>query len=142
VLYHKNVKDDIGAMKELNRVLKSKGSVFITDSAMMCLYGGHDLANHGIRRYSKKELKHKLRKAGFMAKKLTYYNTLLFPLIYLNRKLGNLIEKNKAKSDIQEINFILNWLLEKLFKFELSFLRFIDYPFGVSVFCVAKKVNF
>lgn len=140
VLYHKNVEDDVKAMKEMNRVLKPNGHIFITDSAMMCLYGRHDLAHHGIRRYSKKELKNKLKSSGFIIRKLTYYNTLLFPIVCITRKIGNLIGKNKAKSDIQEINFFLNWLLEKLFKFELSFLRFIDYPLGVGIFCVAKKI--
>ena len=34
VLYHKGIKDDAGALKEINRVLKKGGFLFLTDVAM------------------------------------------------------------------------------------------------------------
>lgn len=134
VLYHKGVQDDTQAIKELYRVLKPNGYLFITDAAMMCLYSRHDRALHGIRRYAKKELKSKLEKAGFKIKKLTYYNILFFPLVYVHRKLSK-----KPSSDIQKINPILNYILKNLFKVELSLIKLINYPFGVGVFCIAQK---
>ena len=138
LLYHKEVKDDLKALKELSRVLKKGGRLLITDSAMMCLYGKHDKAHHGIRRYSREELEIKLKKAGFSVEKITYYNTLLFPFVYLKRKLDNLNNK-KIISDVQKINPITNYILKQLFIFEISLLSIINYPFGVTIFAIAKK---
>ena len=138
VLYHKNVKDDIKAMKEIGRVLKPNGYFIMTDSAMKCLYGKHDLAQHGIRRYSKKELKSKLKEAGFEVKKISYYNTLLFPPVYVKRKLDKLSD-SEPKGDVQEINPLFNFILKMMYKLELSFLKYVDYPFGVSILAVCRK---
>jgi len=131
LLYHKAIKDDLKAMKEINRVIKKGGRLVLTDSAMMCLYGAHDLAHHGIRRYSKEELKEKLLKSGFKIEKISYYNTALFPFVLIKRKIEKFLKPKKSKSDVQDINPIINWILKKLFKFEFFFLKFIDYPFGV-----------
>ena len=139
VFYHKNVSDDVRGMKEIYRVLKPKGRFFIFDCAMMCLYGKHDIAFHGIRRYSKKELESKLKQAGFTVEKISYVNTLLFPAVYLNRKLGKL-SKSKPKSEVQEsISPIVNLILKILYKTELRGIRYFNYPFGVNIFAVSRK---
>ena len=54
VFYHEGVKDDLMAMKEIKRILKPGGRLLSMDCAMPSLYGKHDLAFHGIRRYTKK----------------------------------------------------------------------------------------
>ena len=139
VFYHTNVSDDVKAFKEIYRVLKTRGRFFIFDCAMMCLYGKHDIAFHGIRRYSKKELESKLKQAGFTVEKISYVNTLLFPAVYLSRKLGKLT-KSKPKSEVQDsINPLVNLILKILYKTELRGIRYFNYPFGVNIFAVARK---
>ena len=140
VLYHKGISNDVKAMKEIYRVLKKNGRLFITDSAMMCLWGRHDIATQARERYNKEELKKKLEKAGFKIEKMSYYNFFLFPLVLIVRNLDNIINKNKpARSNIQETNPLFNAILISIFKIESKLLNFIKFPFGVSIFCIAKK---
>ena len=139
VFYHKNVVDDVKAMKEIYRILKPGGRLFFFDCAMMSLYGKHDIAFHGMRRYSKNELKSKLEKSGFVVEKISYINTLFFPLIYIRRKLSNLAN-SKPKSDVQEkFNPIVNFILKMIYKTEITGLKYVNYPFGVNIFAVARK---
>lgn len=140
VFYHKKVADDVQGMREVYRVLKKKGRFFFFDSAMKCLYGKHDIAFHSIRRYAKKELRAKLQKAGFKVERISYYNTLFFPLVYLKKKIERLSAATPKSELDKEIYPWLNKILTEIYKAEISGLRYIDYPFGVNIFAVAKKV--
>lgn len=139
VFYHKAVTDDIKAMSEAHRILKPGGRFIMFDCAMKCLFGKHDIAFDGARRYSKRELAAKLKQAGFVVERITYFNTLLFPIVYLHRKLTNLTN-SKPQSEVQDtINPLLNTLLKKLYKTELRGLKYINYPFGVNILAIARK---
>lgn len=139
VFYHRNVKDDIKAMREIYRILKPGGRFFIFDCAMVSLYGSHDIAFHGIRRYSKNELKEKLEMVGFKVEKISYINAIFFPAVFISRKIGNLLNL-KPRSEIQpNFNPLLNSLLKAAYKSEIIGSKFISYPFGVNIFAVARK---
>ncbi len=139
VFYHNGVTDDLKGFQEIYRVLKPGGRIFFLDCAMPSLYGKHDIAFHGIRRYTKKELQEKLEKAGFEIERITYYNTLLFPIVYLKRKLEKLSSAPPKSEVSAEINPILNKLLTKMYCAELSLLKYMNFPVGVNVLAVAKK---
>ena len=139
VFYHRNVTNDVKGLKEIYRLLKPSGRFFLMDPAMKCLFGKHDIAFHGIRRYSKEELQSKLEKVGFVVEKISYFNTFLFPFVYLKRKVEKL-SKSEPKSEVQEtINPLINSILEGLFKIEIKGLDYVNYPFGINIFAVAKK---
>lgn len=139
VLYHKDVKDDEKALKELYRVCKKGGRIFITDSACKFLFGKHDIASHARTRYSAKEIRQKLKSAGFKIEKLTYYNFFLFPLVFLIRK-SSLLFNSKKSTDLKKENLVINTLLKFIISIERILLKWINFPFGVSLFCIAKKV--
>lgn len=139
VFYHRNVRDDAKGMREIRRVLKPGGRLIFFDCAMMELYGKHDIAFDGIRRYSRKELYSKLNKAGFKVEEISYINSLLFPAVFIRRKLEK-FSNSKPESEVQEgINPIVNSILQSLYKLEILGLKFASYPFGINIIAVARK---
>src|SRR3989344_89356 len=135
VIYHKGVIDDQNAINELYRVCKKNGLLFLRVPAFSFLYGSHDRQVHGIRRYDKQGLKIKLEKAGFKIEKSTYANTFLFFPTFLLR----FVEKDAG--DINKVNFLLNKFLFFVLNFEKYWLKYFNFPFGVSLICIARKVT-
>jgi len=85
VLYH--LDDDEAALREIARVLKPDGTIIINVPAHRWLWSYHDVTVHGRRRYTRPELREKLARAGFNVVRLTHWNALPLPLVYLRRKL-------------------------------------------------------
>ena len=140
VLYHKDVKDDVAAMRELFRIIKPGGLLVLTDSADMKLWSRHDVAAHARERYSVPKMSSRLEKAGFEIKKVSYFNTLLYPAIFAYRKLDNILNKDKpAKTNIDKTNPIVNSILYTLLWTESKMLKLVRLPFGVSIFVIGKK---
>ncbi|TET54091.1 MAG: class I SAM-dependent methyltransferase, partial [Actinobacteria bacterium] len=79
--------DDESLVKEAFRVLKTGGNILVTAPAHKSLFGKRDIDAGHQRRYSKNELKDKLRNAGFSVKYLNHYNFFLFPLMLMSRAL-------------------------------------------------------
>lgn len=141
VLYHLGVEDDREALKELTRVLSKGGTLLLNLPAYDSLRGRHDRAVHTRHRYTIDELKEKVKTAGLVVEKITYRNTVLFPLAFLKRILQGRSVKStdKVESDvILPLDFI-NKLFTKILFFENRLLRTINFPFGLSIFCVARK---
>lgn len=85
VLYH--LDDDHAAIREIFRVLRPGGTVVINVPAHRWLWSYHDVTVHGRRRYERAGLRGALGNAGFNVERLTHWNTLPLPLVYLRRKL-------------------------------------------------------
>lgn len=139
VFYHKGVIDDQKGFREIFRVLKPGGRILFLDCAMPCLYGKHDLVFQGIRRYTKKDLQTKLEKAGFEVERISYYNYLFFPLVYIKRKLEKLSSAPPKSEVNEELNPILNKILARIYCTELSLLKHVNFPVGVNILAVARK---
>ncbi|MBU4501413.1 MAG: class I SAM-dependent methyltransferase [Nanoarchaeota archaeon] len=140
VIYHEYVTDDVKSLKEIFRILKPGGRLVLTTCATKSLAGRHDKFVHTRQRYESRELSIKLRKAGFKIRKLSYFNTFLFPLIYITRKIDNFINQNKAsESDIGKVNPVVSFLLKNIFFAEVNLLKHLNFPFGVSLIAVAEK---
>jgi len=73
--------------------------------------------------------------------KISYRNTVLFPLAFLKRVFeGRSIKgTNKAESDLALPPGFINKLFTKILFFENRLLRIINFPFGLSIFCIARK---
>ncbi|OQX71686.1 hypothetical protein B6D52_00705 [Candidatus Parcubacteria bacterium 4484_255] len=135
VLEHIN--DDSIAIKELKRVTKKNGLIFITVPAYQFLWSYHDVSHNHKRRYTIKTLKNKLRKNNLQVLKATYFNTFLFLPIVLIRFIKKL--SHSEKPDINRINPLLNTFLEFIFSCEKQLIKHINFPFGISLIIIAKK---
>ena len=140
VLYHRNVRDDMEAIKELYRICKKGGNVLIVDPAFHFLKGQHHDFSHGMRRYTVKTLSQKLESAGFFIKKASYLYMCIFPLLCMIRLFKNMFFHTGAiSSELKKTNRVVNQCLIFLFKEESCILRSLNLPFGASVLCVAEK---
>ncbi|MBI5375554.1 MAG: class I SAM-dependent methyltransferase [Candidatus Schekmanbacteria bacterium] len=140
VLYHSGVKDDERAIKQFYAACKKNGRVLIRVPAFKILFGKHDLVVHGIRRYRKNELKDILTRAGFEIEKISYLDFFLFfPALVI--RLIQRISKSEKESDIKPTNNLLNNILYYILKFESYYLRKFNFPFGISLLCIARKTD-
>ncbi|HKZ68511.1 MAG TPA: class I SAM-dependent methyltransferase [Anaerolineales bacterium] len=137
VLYHRAVADDECALREFARVLRSSGAVLIRVPAWEALRGAHDVVVHTQRRYTAVDLDSKLRAAGFRVHRLTYANTLLFPMILLRRKLKT--GSTETSSDVELPSPVVNRLLELVLRLEKLWLSHFNLPVGVSLYALASK---
>lgn len=133
-----HVANDLQALRELFRILRTGGLMLVTVPALRMLWGTHDVANGHYRRYTLGELRDRVETAGFEIVAATYFNTLLFPLILGFRWLRRLRPKSTA-SDLSEVPWPLNTLLTEVFSLERSFVGHIKLPVGVSALCLARK---
>lgn len=138
VLEH--VDNDLAAMDELLRVTRTGGVLVITVPAYGFLWSEHDEALHHRRRYAASELRNKLTNAGFEVERITYYITFLFFPILFMRFAQSLSKKSiHAKTSHIILPRWLNSLLVGILAFERLLLNWINFPFGVSIVCLARK---
>lgn len=86
VLCHKGI-DEAAALRDFRRCLKPGGRLVLNLPAYRWLYSQHDVAVDNARRYARAEVAHLLAAAGFARIRTRYWNTFLFPLMVLRRKL-------------------------------------------------------
>lgn len=142
VFYTQEV-DDRKALSETNRILKMGGVLIINLPAFEFLRGEHDLAVHTRHRYTAGELREKLLSAGFTVRRLSYWNSTLFPIVYAARKLRfrNQIPE-VPRSDLKPLPKFMNEVLKGVLTLERrALLRWFDLPFGSSIFAVAQKTS-
>jgi hypothetical protein len=112
--------------------------MIITVPAFNFLWGIQDTVTGHVRRYSRSQITEKLRTVGFDVLKSSYFNFLLFFPIFIARQTIRLL-KLKIRSE-NEVNFpLLNSILKTLFSLEVNLLKYVSFPFGVSILCIARK---
>jgi SAM-dependent methyltransferase len=133
-----HVDQDVDSLKAIRSRLVADGKAVITVPAYMFLWSAFDDVNEHKRRYTLTELRTKLLLAGFTIEKISYFNTLLFPIVFVVRMLNNILKRNGA-SDVDMPSAPVNFVLTKIFGIERYLLRFVNLPFGVSVLAVVRK---
>lgn len=138
VLYHRAVPDEGAALREMRRVLAPGGWLLVRVPAYRWLFSPHDLAEHGLRRYTAGAVRGLLEASGFAVRRLTYANTLLFPLAAVRRLLRRAGD-GEPRCDLRAVPPALNRLFLGVLRAEAWWLRRGMFPFGLSVLALAQK---
>ena len=127
-------------MKAVNHILLavSLGFIFITVPAYQFMWSKHDDLHHHKRRYTKALLKKKILSAGYNILSMTYFNTLLFPII-AGIRLFKKYSNSETEDDLAMPPIFLNTILTNIFASERHLLPIFPLPFGVSLLAVAQK---
>jgi SAM-dependent methyltransferase len=136
-----HVDDDAGALAEIRRVLAPGGRAFITVPAYRFLWGNQDRIAHHKRRYVAPELGARLVAAGLLPRRLTYFNSFLFPAIAavrLGRRLLPSDDRPRSDLEMTSETGVANRLLARLFSAEAALLLRRDLPVGVSLLAIAE----
>jgi SAM-dependent methyltransferase len=132
--------DDLAGLKEMHRVLRPGGKTLLFVPAFMFLWGVQDDISNHRRRYTMNELKRVVREAGFEIERATYVNISFFAPIFLGRLFMRASGLRPESENNITIGF-LNGALGKLLGAESAPLRFMNFPFGVSIICEASRVE-
>lgn len=135
VLYHRWVPDVERAINECHRVLRDGGLLFLDVPAFDSLTSAHDEAVHTARRFTRRQVCKLLRAHGFEIRRISYWNALLFPLIWLVRRA----RFSRTGRDFERSSGIRNRLLDMVMRLEFALFWCVPLPFGVSLTCVAMK---
>ncbi len=133
-----HLEKDVEGILESYRVLNEGGILILTVPAFKSLWGIQDVVTGHKKRYSKKEITNKLKEAGFEILKSSYFNFFLFFPILIGRRLMHLLGLT-IRSENEVNSPLLNFFLKAIFSLEPHVLKYFSFPFGVSIYCIAKK---
>jgi SAM-dependent methyltransferase len=137
VLY--TVHDDVVALGELARVLRTGGALLLLEPAFASLRRAHDVTVHGLRRYRRPELAGRAERAGLRVRRATYAYSFLAPPAAVLSKLerGGSQSADDTGSDVDRR--ALDRVFAPLAKAERRWLVRHDVPVGTSVVVVATR---
>jgi SAM-dependent methyltransferase len=136
-----HIEDDRAALRELHRIIRPGGMLMISVPAYRFLWGAQDEISHHKRRYTASEVRERTLEAGFKIRRLSYFNTFLFPPIAGIR----ILRPYKQGSANLKSDFTMtkpgpaNSILGKVFALEAPLVQRTNLPFGVSILCLAYK---
>lgn len=135
VLEH--VDDDVAALKAVASKLKPGARYLLTVPALPSLWSPHDEEHHHKRRYTASSLRHVIEAAGLKIAFISYFNTLLFPMIAAVRWMKNLTGSKAVDTGMPSDG--LNRLLESVFAFERHLIGRVPFPVGVSLVVIVHQ---
>jgi SAM-dependent methyltransferase len=138
-----HIRDDVGVLREVHRVLRPGGLIFISVPAYAFLYANNDRIAHHERRYTARELRDKLVVSGFAVTQITYFNTLLFPAILPAVLLKKLLEKVIDPRDTTNLSHPIrprvNRILAAIMSSERHVLARTSLPVGHSIIALGRS---
>jgi SAM-dependent methyltransferase len=141
-----HIEDDVGALREIYRILKPGGILVASGPAYQFLYAQQDRITHHVRRYTLGDFTSKARRAGFEVLKGSYINFILFPLILpvvLAFKLLQAVRRPDDQGAGSNVGIgipkVANRMLAGIFGSEARLLRRFSAPAGHSLVMVVRK---
>lgn len=135
-----HIDEDRIVLDEMARILRPGGHLLLTVPAHPFLWTSHDDANEHKRRYTKKELKTKVREAGLDVAFFSGHLSLLFPAFLAQRLLMRASAPESPADVVAMPGRLLNSILNRLYSVERLWLsRGIPAPVGASYLVHARK---
>jgi SAM-dependent methyltransferase len=135
--------DDARTLGEVARVLRRGGTALVHVPALPILWGEHDEVNHHRRRYRARELRAALEASGLAVVRMSYVNSVLFPVVLTARLAKRVVRRLRAprppSPEIYDLPAWANRALLGVLGLERAVLRRWDLPIGVSLLCIARK---
>jgi SAM-dependent methyltransferase len=132
--------DDAAGLREAVRMVKPDGLLLVTVPALPSLWGGQDVVSEHRRRYTKQTLTRLFDGAGLTGYRVSYFNTLLFPLVAsvrLARRAAGSAER--VRSDFEDSRpGLVNELLTWVFSLERAAINSAPLPIGVSLIVTCR----
>ena len=129
------------AIREMHRILKPGGHLFIRVPALMWLWSPHDVQMQVHYRYTRNELMRRLSGHGFQVEWASYANAFLFPVVVVHRFLKRL--GLGSATDVKPLPRGLAWLGNifcRVLSAEATWFQSGErLPIGSSVICYARK---
>lgn len=136
-----HVDDDVGAFRELRRVVRDDGWLLVTVPAYPRLWSSHDVANHHFRRYTRATLLAAARAGGWDPVRTTHFNALLLPVAAVYRSLESrgLARREASELVLTSTPVWLNTvLLYPLLAERAALRRGRDLPAGLSIMALFR----
>ena len=133
-----HVEHDVESLASLGKQLAPGGRLVMTVPAMPWLWSKHDETHHHYRRYTRASLNEALVKAGLKPVRISYFNTLLFPMIAGIRLLRQALNIKETEDDKMPSPAV-NSMLKSIFGFESNWVGRVSMPVGVSLLAVAQR---
>ena len=124
-------------LRNLKKFLKKDGRILITVPAYQFLFSKKDEALGHYRRYNKKILKNELTE--FNIEKISHFNTLLCIPIIIMTLLNKFLKRDYIKQVETTPNFFINKLCFIIFAAEKYFIKYLNLPFGISLYILVKN---
>ena len=137
-----HIEDDRVALNWMAQHLRPGGLLFTTVPAYPWLFSEHDVALHHFKRYTAHQFQRALP-SSVEVLRCGYFNSILFPLaasVRLAKKAVSGSEGRPARKQSGLVPEPINSLFQSVLDLELwAIRRGIDFPFGLSVYCLARR---
>lgn len=135
-----HVEDDVDLVRRAAELCVPGGRVVVLVPAFPMLWSQHDETFEHHRRYTAKGLRRTIEAAGLEPLRMTYTNTLLFPIAAIWRLLSHRVGLGRfaPRHDFWPVPRWVNEALVRLYRLEAWWLERADLPVGVSIGCIAR----
>ena len=124
-------------LRILKKTIKKNGYILITVPAYQFLFSTKDKVLKHFRRYNKKTLKKTIDE--FTLVEMSYFNALLFIPIIAIILFNKILNINYIKRVETTPHPIINKIFFYIFSFEKIILKYLNFPFGLSIYALIKK---
>lgn len=133
------VEDEV-VLSNMYRALKPNGCILLAVPQHQFLYNQYDKRCCHKRRYGRKELVDKVRRAGFNVQCVTSFVFILFPFMIASRVMEKMNLSKASATSALRLPRIVDVVFEWVMRFECTLIKCgIRFPFGGSLLLVGHK---